>query len=56
MDKLIAAAFGGIFILGLFGWIQNIILIIQSDVVTGMVIARVCGVFIAPLGAIMGYF
>ena len=46
----------GLFVLGLWGWVCNIIAIIHADSVTGMVIARVAGVFIAPLGAVLGFF
>ena len=39
------------------GWIWNIAKIVQSgfDVITGMFIARCIGVFVAPLGAVLGY-
>lgn len=42
-------------IAGIYGWIMNIVQIIESSVITGMVVARVCGVFLAPLGAVLGY-
>ena len=40
------------------GWVLNIVGIIAviSDPVTGMFILRCIGVFVAPLGAILGYF
>jgi prepilin-type N-terminal cleavage/methylation domain-containing protein len=43
--------FGGI------GWICNIVKIVQNgfDVITGMFIARCIGVFVAPLGAVLGF-
>lgn len=39
------------------GWIWSIVKIINSgfDVFTGMLIARCIGVFVAPLGAVLGY-
>ena len=39
------------------GWVWNIVKIIGTgfDVFTGMLIARCIGVFIAPLGAVLGY-
>lgn len=42
---------------GLIGWVWNIVKIVQSgfDVITGMFIARCIGVFIAPLGAVLGF-
>ncbi|MEN9491131.1 MAG: hypothetical protein RJA63_1580 [Pseudomonadota bacterium] len=40
------------------GWVWNIVKIVQSgfDVITGMFIARCIGVFVAPLGSVLGYF
>lgn len=39
------------------GWIWNIVKLVQIlDLsVTGMLVARAIGVFVAPLGAILGY-
>lgn len=41
-----------------YGWINNIISIIHSDFapLTGILVARIIGVFVAPLGAVLGYF
>lgn len=42
---------------GSIGWIWNIVKIIGSDFAfSGMLIARVIGVFVAPVGAVLGYF
>lgn len=40
------------------GWVLNVVKIVQNDFapITGMLIARIIGVFIAPLGAVLGYF
>jgi len=40
-----------------YGWIANIITIAHSDLstFTGMLILRIAGIFVAPLGAILGY-
>jgi hypothetical protein len=42
---------------GLVGWVMNIIAITQSNFsdITGILVLRVIGVFMSPLGAIMGY-
>lgn len=42
---------------GCAGWVWNIVKIVQSgfDVFTGMLIARCIGVFVAPLGAVLGF-
>jgi len=45
----------GIVLLGILGWGMNLVAIAQSDFINGLVILRVVGVFIAPLGAILGY-
>lgn len=48
-----------VWIIGLFGWGFNIYKIICMDFaagVTGMMVARIIGVFIAPLGAVLGFF
>lgn len=51
-----------IFLIGLIfaavvGWIANIVKIVGviSDPITGMFILRVVGIFVAPLGAVLGY-
>lgn len=46
-------AFGAI-----WGWIWNIVKIIHSDfaTITGMLVCRIIGVFVAPLGAVLGFF
>jgi hypothetical protein len=47
-----------IFILGVGGWIWNIVKIVQTlnAELTGMFIARCIGVFVAPIGAVLGFF
>ena len=39
------------------GWVMNIITIAHSSFndITGMLILRVVGIFVAPLGSILGY-
>lgn len=53
IELLVAALLLG----GGIGWIWNIVKIVQSgfDVFTGMLIARCIGVFVAPLGAVLGF-
>jgi hypothetical protein len=38
------------------GWIANIIKLVHLDVFSGEMVARAIGVFVAPLGAILGFF
>lgn len=44
-------------LLGIGGWIANIVKLVGSnfDPITGMVIARAIGIFVAPLGAVLGF-
>lgn len=39
------------------GWIANIVKLVGSnfDPLTGMVVARAIGIFVAPLGAVLGF-
>lgn len=39
------------------GWIANIVKLIGSDFggITGMIVARAIGIFVAPLGAVLGF-
>lgn len=46
-----------LFVVGGYGWIYNIIKLIGivDGGITGMLIARAIGVFVAPLGVILGF-
>lgn len=47
-----------IFIVSIVGWVWNIIKITQhdfSDPITAMIVLRVVGIIVAPLGVVMGY-
>jgi len=47
-----------LFFAGLYGWIMNIVSIINSDLIplTTLLVVRVIGIFIPPIGAVLGYF
>ena len=47
----------GIVVALVTGWVLNIITLAHSsfDVITGMLVLRVVGIFVAPLGTILGY-
>lgn len=49
-----------LFLMGLFaafyGWVSNILKLIELDAMTGMTVARAIGVVAFPLGALLGYF
>ncbi len=59
MNK-IYVAFVAIWIIAIIGWIMNIVKIVDSGFVVaqwgGMQVLRVVGVFIAPIGAVIGWF
>lgn len=46
-----------VFILGFAGWIMNIMTIAGSNFndLTGLLILRVVGIFVAPMGAVLGW-
>lgn len=52
----IALCLFGTFFAGVFGWVWNIIKIWQADALTGMVLARMLGAVMIPVGAVIGYF
>ncbi len=43
-------------IFGCAGYVLNIVKLVQATGITGLELFRVCGVFVPPLGAIVGYF
>lgn len=42
---------------GCYGWVMNIVKVFSSNFnpITGQVVLRVVGIFMPPLGAVMGY-
>jgi hypothetical protein len=46
-----------VFFAAIGGWVANIVKLFGSDFdpLTGQIVLRVVGVFVAPLGSIMGY-
>jgi hypothetical protein len=45
-----------VWIIAVIGWILNIVQIADAHTVNGMVIIRAVGIFVAPLGAVLGWF
>ena len=45
-------------LVGLGGWVANIVKLIGMDFanITGMLIVRAAGIFVPPLGAVLGFF
>jgi len=46
-----------VFIAGVIGWVMNIMTIAGSEFtpITGLLVLRVVGIFVAPLGAVLGW-
>lgn len=53
-DKAICTWFF-ILVVGFCGWVANIVKLVGADVFSGMEIARAIGIFVAPLGAVLGF-
>ncbi len=47
----------GIIIAGVYGWVMNLVMIMHSDFshITGLLVIRIIGIFMAPIGAVLGY-
>lgn len=47
-----------ILVAAVWGWIANVVSIIGtvSDPITGMFVLRCVGIFVAPLGSVLGFF
>lgn len=64
IDSFIGGIFGAILLYGTIvlligvGWVLNIIELagMSFEPITGLAVLRVIGVFIPPLGAVLGYF
>ena len=41
---------------GLVGWVWNIVKVFHADALGFQEILRITGIFLAPLGAVLGYF
>lgn len=55
--EMIYVGFALLIVVGVGGWISNIVKLIGMDfgVITGMLIVRAIGVVVAPLGSVMGF-
>lgn len=58
MKTLFSIGFIAIWIAAIVGWIANIVVLwgASFDPLTGPVILRIVGIFVAPLGSILGLF
>lgn len=46
-----------VMVAGIIGWVLNLVKIFGSDFsdITGLLVLRIIGAFVAPLGAVLGY-
>ena len=57
MKKTFALVYLATIIIIMYGWLLNIYeIFLMTSVTTGEGILRVLGIFMAPLGAVLGYF
>ena len=51
------ALVGLLLVLGVGGWIANIVKLVSMplDSITGLLIVRAVGIFVAPLGSVLGF-
>jgi hypothetical protein len=56
--KTLGIGFVALWIAAIVGWIMNIVALYGAsfDPLTGPVILRIVGIFVAPLGSILGLF
>lgn len=56
LDNWLICIYVSIALLGFSGWVMNIVSLIDSNGLGGLEAARIVGIFVAPLGAVLGYF
>lgn len=49
------AVFLVVFAALLFGYVNNIVKLVKSKEVNGMTLARIVGIFVCPIGFVLGY-
>lgn len=55
VELTVALLYVIIWVLGVIGWVANIYQLITGFYGTGYLVVKVVGVFLAPLGAVLGY-
>jgi hypothetical protein len=53
--KNISIAIIVVYLICAIGWVLNLIAIADATAFSGMVVLRAVGIFIAPLGAVLGF-
>ena len=47
--------FIALFVVGLIGWVLNIVALCDMGSFSGLMALRIIGIFLAPLGAVLGF-
>lgn len=57
-NAIVGLLFAVIWVGAIVGWVLNIMVVAETTnaSITGMFILRCIGIFVAPLGAVLGYF
>jgi hypothetical protein len=58
MKEFFGLGFIALWIAAIVGWIMNIVVLygMSFDQITGPLVLRIVGIFVAPLGSILGLF
>ena len=55
-ELLVALVGVGMFLLAVYGWILNIVALCAMSGFSGLLAARVVGIFVFPVGSLLGFF
>ena len=55
IENVIGIIVIALFLSGVYGWIMNIVHLVNDPFIGGLPIVRAIGIFIAPLGAVLGF-
>lgn len=55
MNKIFEIIMIAIFLGGVYGWIMNIVHLVNDPFNVGLSTVRIIGIFVAPLGAVLGF-
>ncbi len=53
--KLLALSMIAIWLAAITGWVMNIVSLVQAEAINGLELVRLVGIFVLPLGAVLGY-
>ncbi len=53
-DFIGAVVYIGVWLIGVFGWVMNIVYLVDATHIGGMEVARIVGIVMAPIGSVLG--